>query len=55
MQENVLLTSFATYREVDAGHTIHDDEDVCIGQLGEAVVQADREHEDQHLQIEVER
>ena len=42
-----------TYREVNAGNTIHDDKDISISQLGETVVQANRKHEHQHLKIKV--
>ncbi len=41
--------------EVDAGHAVHDDEDVLLGQVLEAVVNADGEHCHEELQIEIER
>ena len=52
--QKVALRHWISYRKVDTGHAIHDDEDVRIGELGKAVVQADREHKHQHLQVEVE-
>ena len=43
-----------TYSKVYAGDAIHNDEDVGIGQLGEAEVESHGEHEDQELEVEVE-
>lgn len=43
-----------THSEVDTGDSVHDDEDIGVGELGEAEVEADGEHEDQQLQVEVE-
>lgn len=40
--------------KVDAGHSIQDDEDIGIGQFGEAVIEPDGKHEDEELEIEVE-
>ena len=44
-----------THSKVDGCDAVHDDEDVGVGQLGEAEVQAHREHEHQQLQVKVER
>jgi hypothetical protein len=44
----------STHSKVDAGDAIHDNEDVGVSELGEAEVQAHREHEHQQLQVKVE-
>ena len=41
--------------KVDAGGSVEDDEDVCVGQVLEAVIQAKREKEDKELKVKVER
>ena len=38
-----------TYGEVDAGDSIHDDEDVGVCQILKAEVEPGGEHEDEHL------
>ena len=45
----------ATYRKVNTGDSIHDDEDISIGKLAEAIVQADGKHEHVELKVKVER
>lgn len=44
----------SAYCKVNTGDTIHNDEDVGVCELHEAVVQPDGEEEHEQLQIEVE-
>ena len=43
-----------THGKIDAENTVQDDEDIGIVEVLEAVIKADREHEDHEVQVEVE-
>lgn len=52
--QGVQITA-VTHGEVNAGDSVENEEDVGVGELGEAEVESGREEEDQDLQVEVER
>ena len=51
---NLLFVKCKSYRKINRGDSVEDDEDVVVGEVLEAVVHSGGEEEGEDLQVEVE-